>query len=144
METNINPEKITIQRENFFPDNCMPSEWIKPKESSHGIKPEISTASHPQYPPHPRIVYAHQDPRNIPNVKKVQEIMETGIKRESIFLSKFPLINAARTTAKGMKKPTKPRYKKGGWSSIAICRKLEFHSNSVDWNNQTRIFWLEH
>ena len=40
---------------------------------SHGIRDTFSTLSQNQYPPQPNSLYAHQDPRPIPSVKKLQE-----------------------------------------------------------------------
>ena len=54
---------------------CTIIEWTNAVMASHGMSAEFSTGSQAQYPPHPRIVYAHHEPSISPAVRINHEII---------------------------------------------------------------------
>ena len=94
-------------------------ECMKAVIASQGISAEFSTGSQAQYPPHPRIVYAHHEPRSSPSVRISHETMP-HIRPRSTHSSRPPRPASIAPTAmlKGIATATSPVIWTGGWMNM--------------------------
>ena len=103
---NATSAKSTVQALNTPRFSVAASECTRAVPTSHGIKDAFSTGSQNHQPPQPSSLYAHQLPRAIPMVKKLQANRVHGLDQRAHAPSRRPARRAAMPNAKGTEKPT--------------------------------------
>ena len=100
---------------------CTIMECTNAVSAIHGIKAAFSTGSQNQNPPHPRMVYAHQDPSSSPAASSAQ--MPTPHARPASIHSSPPRppISPPSANAIGMLIPASPAISAGGCKNIPKC-----------------------
>ena len=83
--------------------------------TNQGMSATSSIGSQLQYPPQPRIVYAHHAPSKMPT-PRMPHMMMAKTRAMSTQSSPYsPEINAPEANANGMVMPTNPDMISGGW-----------------------------